>query len=228
MSDSNSSQACKGLSWVYDAWGDLLNQNNTSGTCLTFSATAPTNNNQLGSPYTYDAAGNTTYDGTHHYYYDAENRLIQVDGTNGTCSTATVCYGYDAQNRRAVKTLPSGAWTVYIHDLNNNTVAQAYSGGWGPGYIYLNGQLTALYGGASTTYFIHRDPLGSTRLGTGMSTTSYATTPESLDYDPYGQLNSTDAGLVPHEYTGLLYDSLTNSDHADFREYTLREPLVNS
>jgi hypothetical protein len=35
MSDSNSSQTCKGLSWNYDAWGNFLNQTNTSGSCQT-------------------------------------------------------------------------------------------------------------------------------------------------------------------------------------------------
>jgi len=34
--------------------------------------------------YQYDAAGNMTHDANHIYFYDAENRTIQVDGTLGT------------------------------------------------------------------------------------------------------------------------------------------------
>ena len=40
-----------------------------------------TNNQFNSSPYQYDAAGNMTHDGSHIYYYDAENHLIQIDGT---------------------------------------------------------------------------------------------------------------------------------------------------
>jgi len=60
MSDSISSQPCRGLSWNYDAWGNLTNQNVTAGSCASFQALAGTNN-QLASPFTYDAAGNMAY-----------------------------------------------------------------------------------------------------------------------------------------------------------------------
>jgi len=66
----------------------------------------PQNNNRIDG---YDAAGNMTYDGAHYYFYDAENRLIQVDGTLGTCSSAAVCYIYDANGRR-VRRVVSGGW----------------------------------------------------------------------------------------------------------------------
>ena len=32
-----------------------------------------------------------TNDYNHRYYYDAEERLVQVDGTFGNCSTAIAC-----------------------------------------------------------------------------------------------------------------------------------------
>jgi hypothetical protein len=124
MSDSASGQACKGLSWTYDAWGNATNQNNTSGSCYTFQTTVGTNN-QLSSPYQYDAAGNMTHDNytTNYYYYDAENRLIQVDGTLGSCSTAPVCYIYDALGRRVHKSgsaVPLA--TDYVYDLSGKVM----------------------------------------------------------------------------------------------------------
>jgi len=126
--------------------------------------------------------------------------------------------------RRVQKTV-AGAWTSYIYDLNGKAVSQAYSGGWGPGYVYLNGQLVALYGGANTTYFIHRDHLGSTRLATNLTQpVTQSNVAESLDYYPYGQLNnSTDPGLVPHEFTGFLLDPEINQDHAELRQYGLSQ-----
>jgi len=79
-------------------------------------------------------------------------------------------FTYDAFGRRVQRTA-SGAWRAYIYDVNGKVVSEAWSGGWGPGYVYLGGQLLALYGGVNTAYFIHRDPLGSARLASGMSTT---------------------------------------------------------
>jgi YD repeat-containing protein len=40
--------------------------------------------------------------------YDAENRIIQVDGTVGTSSTAVACYTYDANGRRVEKATNTG------------------------------------------------------------------------------------------------------------------------
>jgi hypothetical protein len=70
-------------------------QNLTAGSCNQYHATTAGTGNRLASAggvtYKYNAAGNMTYDGSHNYYYDAENRLIQVDGILGTCSSATLC-----------------------------------------------------------------------------------------------------------------------------------------
>ncbi|MFY9557291.1 MAG: hypothetical protein WAV47_21480 [Blastocatellia bacterium] len=57
--------------------------------------------------YTYDAAGNVTNDGVHSYQYDAENRVVSVDG--GT----TAQYEYAHQNRRVTK-IVGAAWTHYL------------------------------------------------------------------------------------------------------------------
>jgi YD repeat-containing protein len=78
MADSATSQPCQGMSWTIDAWGNMTNQTGTKGTCYNLSASVGTNNRFQGG-YLYDAAGNMTYDGSHHYTYDAENRIIAVD-----------------------------------------------------------------------------------------------------------------------------------------------------
>src|SRR5438067_1329407 len=168
------------LSWVYDAWGNRTDQKVNSGTCSGFHATVNTQN-QLVDPvnnlYKYDAAGDMINDGNHTYFYDAENRLVQVDGTFGTCP-ATACYVYDALGRRVQKTKPGSNPTNYLYDLNGNPVSEVAiapgtwnpsnpSIGWHASYIYAGSQLLARYGG-STTFFAHPDHLGSARLLTGI------------------------------------------------------------
>src|SRR5205823_1202965 len=78
-------------SYVYDRFGNRWQQNGPSSFLTTFTGNSPgtpANNNRMDS-YTYDTAGNLLNDGAHQYFYDAENRLIQVDGSSGYCSSTT-------------------------------------------------------------------------------------------------------------------------------------------
>jgi len=210
---------CSGLSWTIDAWGNRTAQSATGGTCNTFSASVGTNNQLMGSPYQYDAAGNMTHDASHTYFYDAENRLIQVDGSAGYCATgsgtaATACYAYDAYGLRASKKMGS-VTTNYLRDLNGRVIAED-NGGWSAGYVYRGGQLLAEYTN-STTYFAHTDHLGSTRLLTGYPTTSVA---ECDDYYPFGErIACGGTSTTTHKFTGYERDSETNLDNANARYY---------
>lgn len=204
LTDSASNQTCKGLSWGYDAWGNMTSQTTTSGSCLSFSAAANTQNRLVG--YTYDAAGNMINDGSHSYYYDAENRLIQVDGTVGNCSSATACYTYSALGARLQKTQGSTS-TYYLHDLTGRTVAQGTAAaGWQVGYVYLGDSLLAQYS-ADTTFFVDADHLGSTRLMTTLTAGVY----DSMDYLPFGAQISGDTG-TSHKFTGKERDSESGLD----------------
>jgi len=87
--------------------------------------------------YSYDDAGNLVNDGTHQYFYDAENRLIQVDGTLGNCSTASACYVYNADGQRVRKTA-GGSSLDYLYDLAGHKVADVYPTG-----VFLQGELYA-------------------------------------------------------------------------------------
>ncbi|HZQ21448.1 MAG TPA: RHS repeat-associated core domain-containing protein [Terriglobales bacterium] len=173
LSSPSDPSGCTGLSWGYDAWGNRTDQSVTGGTCNTFHASI-TATNQLYDPvnnkYQYDAAGNMTYDGSHTYFYDAENRLIQVDGTFGQCSTATACYIYGVDGRRVTK-LTGGIPRDYVYDLADNTIAELTPSGWQVGYAYLGSSLIAQYSN-NTTYFVHVDHLGSTRLLTAAGTST--------------------------------------------------------
>jgi YD repeat-containing protein len=115
-----------------------LQQNITGGTGSgsTFTATVNPATNQLVG-YSYDAAGNMTYDGLlHHYTYDAEGNITAVD--NGQ----TAQYVYNAQNQRVSATV-GGA----ITEWNGATRAQLkgkYNWGAKPVAYYAGG--TAHFG----------------------------------------------------------------------------------
>jgi YD repeat-containing protein len=90
MSSASDPGGCTGLSWTYDAWGNRTDQTTTAGSCGQFHASVNAKNqliDPVNNSYQYDAAGNVIYDGSHHYLYDAENRLIQVDPNSGYCSS---------------------------------------------------------------------------------------------------------------------------------------------
>jgi len=199
MSDSATNQACRGLSWVYDPWDNRTAQNVTSGSCLSPQTPVNANNQLTVSGYTYDAAGNLTHDASHSYTYDSENRLATVDGG----STAT--YTYDADGHRVAKTTSAGNLD-YLYDLTGNV-----TGEWNTGpiahYAYMNGQLVAEYI-ASTTYFIHKDHLGSTRLVTGASQSLI----DNMDYLPFGELISGGTA-TSHKFTSKERDPESNLDN---------------
>lgn len=146
-----------------------------------------------------------TFDGSHSY--DDENRLTQVD--SGTTAT----YVYDVDGRRVEKSV-SGTRIDYIYSPSGNVVAEI-NPGWVRGYVYAGGAEVAEYYD-STTYFLHRDHLGSARILTGVNQAVV----QNLDYYPYGELNSTDSGITTHKFTGDERDAETNLDHTQFRQYS--------
>jgi len=204
MADSATPQVCKGLLWAYDAWGNRTDQSVTAGSCGTFHATAGTNNRLSSTPYQYDPAGNMTSDGSHAYTYDAENRLIAVDGGSAAA------YLYDAEGHRVIKSTPA-AWRSYIYDATGGVVAETNAAGWDIGYVYFNGSLLAEYRDG-TTYFIHDDHLGSTRLLSRLDKTIL----DSIDYLPFGEQIAGDTGTT-HKFTGKERDAESNLDNFSAR-----------
>ena len=222
---SGSATGCSstfGLSWTYDAWGNRTDQNVTSGTCNAFHQSVNANNQLLGPPYTYDAAGNLTSDGNHNYLYNAlgDSKPIQIDGTSpGDCSH--VCYSYDPFGRIVEARWGSGTLEQddYFYDTEGRVISEycfncgGYTGQLNS-YVYFNGQLAA-ENTNGTTYFIHKDHLGSTRLVTDVAQAPA----QNLDYLPFGELNSSDAGITTHEFTGKERHSAAGQDDFGARTY---------
>ena len=212
---------CPGLSWSFDPWGNRTAQTVTSGSCGSWSAGYDSNNHVNTLGYTYDALGNVTNDGNHTYFYDAENRIIQVGGTLGTwpnnCSAATACYIYNGDGARVEK-IAGGVTTDYVRDLSGNVVTEFQNGIFSTGYVYFNGQLLVQYANG-TTYFAHQDHLGSTRLLTGMT----GCVAETLDYLPFGELISNGSATctigTTHKFTGQERDSESGNDNFGARYF---------
>jgi RHS repeat-associated protein len=203
--DTGASQPCKGLSWTYDPWGNRSNQTVTAGTCDTFQASV-TANNQLNDPvnniYQYDAAGNMTYDGNHHYAYDAESRISSVD------VGATAIYVYDANGRRVAKGVTNSLNTFYLHGPDGQVRSERDgNNNWIQTYIYFGGQSIGLYRGTHTG-FNFRDHLGSTRLVTLGNQCVF----DVMDFLPFGE-QIAGATATSHKFTGKERDSESGLDN---------------
>ncbi len=216
MTDSQSGAQCGQMSFGYDIWGNLLTQTPITGTCPNWSQTAT--KNQI-SGFSYDAAGNLLGDGTHKYFYDAENRIIQVDGVSGNCAAGTgsptACYLYDAEGRRVEKKI-AGVARDYTYNPSGQVLGEIGSSGLDLGRIYLGGSPVAVYENG-TTYFIHRDHLGSTRVMTNLSQAAV----ECDDYFPFGEL--IPCGTTTnnsHKFTEKERDQESNIDNSFARYFS--------
>jgi RHS repeat-associated protein len=198
----------------YDRYGNRWHQY-LNGTCpagTSFCLTFDTNNRISNGAQTYDTAGNVIADSVHHYFYDAENRLIQVGGTPGTCATATACYVYDADGQRVQKTA-SGASVYFLYDLVGHPFTEINSSGtWDRTEVYAAGGHLATYSGGvtGTTYFTHSDWLGTERA----RTTVAGAIAESCTSLPFGD-GMTCAGndISPLHFTGKERDSESGFDN---------------
>jgi RHS repeat-associated protein len=210
LSTMASTGACTGLSWTYDIWANRTAQTVTGGSCGQSQITINTQNRIADTGYSYDAAGNLTAEPGKTYQYDAENRLVSIN--NGCPST--LCYTYNAEGRRVRKTA-SGTTTEYIYDLGGNVVAEKVGTTWTVGYVYLGGQLVAQYKDG-TTYFVHKDHLGSTRLLTKLDK---APLEAPYDYLPYGEPIGASGSGTSHKFTGKERDPESGLDYFIARSY---------
>lgn len=117
-----------GLAFVYDPWGNFLQQNLTAGTAGTRTSVADAHNKLTSN--TYDLAGNTLNDGFHTYVYDAEGRVSSVDSGTGTSI-------YGGNGFRARETV-SGVSKDYIYFGGQTLATRVTNGAWqdyiqGPG-----------------------------------------------------------------------------------------------
>jgi RHS repeat-associated protein len=202
-------------SWDYDRWGNRWQQNVLSGTGWPSSLSFNIASNRISvNGYSYDAVGNMTQDGFHSYTHDAEGNITAVD------AGGTATYVYNALNQR-VRAVVGGTITEYVFNAagerasewNGTTLAQL------KGKYYLGTTPVAYYSGGAT-HFEHQDWLGTERMRTSYNG-SVEGTFTSL---PWGDgQSSTGADSDAYHFAMLDHDSESDTDHAQFRQYSNRQ-----
>jgi RHS repeat-associated protein len=146
----------------------------TNGPCPQYTFNAA--NNQI-TGYTYDGAGDMISGGGHTYQYDAEARLVSVDG--GT----TESYVYNALGQQVRLIAPNFSYTWdHLYDPAGQWMGRwSNNAWWASGIFHLDGRLFAVY--FDQTYFIHVNNLGSTV----MTTTAQGAVNGDTQLYPWGQ-----------------------------------------
>jgi len=141
-------------------------------------------------------------DSLHSYTYDAENRIISVDGAT--------TYMYDAEGRR-VNRISGGGSLDYLFDPAGRQIAEVGAGGvWDREEIYAGGgRHLATYTG-STTYFHNSDWLGTERVRTNLA----GNIVETCQGLPFGDGQACNGGdFSPMHFTAKQRDVESNLDN---------------
>ena len=155
------------LGWQYDRYGNRWNQTPTgssSASAVVPSFTFTGNNNRIDG-LSYDADGNLLSDGQHAYTYDAENRIVTINGQP--------TYIYDAEGTRVAKLGSGGALSaIYILGTGGQQITELSGTGlWQHSNVYAaGGRLVTTYEGpgegSSGYHYNLTDWLGTKRLQT--------------------------------------------------------------
>jgi len=234
--------------WSYDSYGNRTAQSFTNGANSSW-ATYNSANNRISASstapggYAPDASGNTLYDGSNRYWYDAEGQLcaVQNQAVGGLPVTQ---YVYDAEGARIAKGTLSAAPTSYtatcapplgsgftltaryLVDLGGDQVTElnTTSGtlAWAHSNVFSAARLTATYDTNGLHYEL-ADPLGTKRIQANIS----GQIEESCVSLPFGDaLNCpTDPALTTsddateHHFTGKERDAESGNDYFGARYY---------
>ena len=219
--------------WGYDAFGNRLSETWGGTGSYTVpantSATFASGTNQMnGASYTYDAAGDVTYDGINHYQYDAEGRICAVQSYGGSLTG----YVYDAAGIRVAK----GSLSTFSCNFSSNGYQTTTSWVLGPGgeqvteyavsggtstWVHTNafasGALLATYHDTDT-YFALEDWLGTKRVevSAGGCYSWFTSMPYGNGLTPGG--NCIDA--TEQHFTGKEHDAESGNDYFGARYYS--------
>jgi RHS repeat-associated protein len=198
-------------SYGYDRYGNRWQSNTTSS-----NPGFDVNTNRV-LTYSYDAAGNVLSDSLHSYTYDAEGNVLKVDG--GSAGT----YGYDALNNRVSVQGANGSYG-YLFDYAGKRIS-----GWlqpsdfgNQGRIYWDGMQIAYRAWDGSTYFDHKDWIGTERMRTdhaGSISSTYVSLPFGEGYTP-NENNPTGNALDNQHFALLDHDTESGTEHAQFRQYS--------
>lgn len=193
--------------YAYDRFGNRWEQNVTSGSGDMSDFAFDANNRVVG--YTYDDAGDVTYDNVESYTVDAEGRIATVPSLGTT-------FVYDADGRREAIYQPSYGSTAYRGRVfyldGSDMVETAGNQGRTRGEIFINGRhlltIADLY-----SVFDHDDWLGSEHF---RSYASNGTFYESCASNPFGDnltcSDGTGFDMSPVHFAGKDRDTFFGYD----------------
>jgi RHS repeat-associated protein len=203
------------LGWTYDRYGNRWAQNATgSGNAsavqpqLSFSG----NNNHVDG-WSYDADGNLLNDGRNSYAYDAEGRIITLNGAP--------TYVYDAEGIRVAKYSGGTISASYLIGLGGDQVTEFNNtGAWVHSNVWAGGKLLATYEGTAgphpnTWHFHLTDWLGTER----MQNTAVGNNEEVCYSYPFGDglTCSGSADATEHHFTSKERDAESGLDYFEAR-----------
>jgi RHS repeat-associated protein len=194
-----------GNSYTYDAWSNLLQKNVIKGTAESMTLTVNSQNQVTTPAFTYDAAGNVTWDTSHALSYDAEGHMSPVSGTS---------YTYDGDGRRVLK---SDGTVYWVDDQLRPISVGTTSGSITRDYVFLGSQRIAMVPLSSgNPYYYLSDRLGSTAV---IASGDGKTIQWEADYFPFGSVQQIFTNLVGnnYEFTGYENDAETGYNYANAR-----------
>jgi RHS repeat-associated protein len=200
---ASASATGQAYTYAYDRFGNRWKQNGPHSSQPGFDA----NNHMVpGLGVTYDAAGDTTNDGTTTYTYDGESRIATASNTISGSSS----YVYDADGKRVEKTTATGGTVDFLYDAAGHEIAQVNSSRtWTRGEVYAAGHHVATLNN-NTTYYNHSDWLRTERARSTSTGAPY----ETCTSLPFGDwLTCTGGDPSPMHFTGKERDSESGLDN---------------
>ena len=223
-----------GSTIAYDAVGNIVRNGGTS--YAVGSADRITTQAGPAGSWTYDRSGAVTTmtspKGTTTFSYDAAGRLSKATLQPPSGPATTVTYGYDGDGNRTSRTV-GDVTTQYVWDPNaavpllaleksgTSVLRRYFNDTAGPVAIQTPTQ----------TYYVHRDPLGSTN----QLTDSHGDVVAAYAYSAFGEVTSTGAAAAATDllFQGQQRDPVTGLYNMRARTYdpvsgrfTQREPLA--
>jgi RHS repeat-associated protein len=224
VSSANCGSSTWSQTFSYDPFGNITKTVPTGATGTSFQVSYDYTNNTnriTTTPFAYNNNnGNLAADNNHAYAWDAENKLTSIDA--GTASA--VCIVYDALGRAveqdrgsACNTSPTSSAEI-VYDPSGTKLALMNGSTLTKAFVSLPGGVQAVYNSSGLQYYRHPDWLGSSRLATTTSRTSYYDVAYAPFGEPYagtgttdlsftGQNQDTELGNVPGG-AGGFYDFL--------------------
>lgn len=202
------------LSWVYDGFGNRLQQNVTKGTgpSAVFAVDPATNRlSTAGTGVVYDANGSMTAFGTGAgtASYDVDNRMVSVSTSNGTEG-----YAYSVANQRLTATRPNGTVETFFYGLGGELLGVYQRGTKANGHKYFSSASIRVWF-AGRLIGSGANSMVTDRLGSVVKSGT-----ESLSFYPYGEQRTGNANGDREKFATYTRDAVSGLDYAQNRYYS--------